>query len=314
MDLACLLAAVVVGTWNGQWFPSGRAEHRAPEAVEAETIRMAGERLAEGLRAVDPDGTNEVILCLNEIRGLCEATNLVAQIGRPGLRVAVITGYRRRDRFDMQQDVIATTLPVADPGWSKWKIYRRQFLPRGYARTAVILEPAVTANVYSVHLKSNYGQTSAELEEANRLQRTKAVEQLLAIEPSPTSRRRKNAPPRRPVIIAGDFNADRWSARFKKETLFDLFAQAGFADVFAGVPETARVTYPGKGRWSNSTFDYIMFRGFVCGGPTRVIPAQGVSDHNPVFTVLQIQPPEETGSRRTKTRWRTSKKENGEKP
>ena len=35
MNFILLLAAVVVGTWNGNWFPSGRAEHRAHPDVEA---------------------------------------------------------------------------------------------------------------------------------------------------------------------------------------------------------------------------------------------------------------------------------------
>ena len=62
-----VLAAVVVGTWNGNWFPSGRAEHRAHPDVEAATITAAAKMLANGLKAVDPAGTNDVILCLNEI-------------------------------------------------------------------------------------------------------------------------------------------------------------------------------------------------------------------------------------------------------
>ena len=109
MNAISLIAAVVVGTWNGNWFPSGRAEHRAHPDVEAATISASARMLADGLRGIDPEGTNDVILCLNEIRGPSAASNLVAQIGRSGLRVMSISGYRRRDRFDQQQDVIATT-------------------------------------------------------------------------------------------------------------------------------------------------------------------------------------------------------------
>ena len=36
-----IFAAVVVGTWNGNWFPSGRAEHRAHPDVEAATSAAA---------------------------------------------------------------------------------------------------------------------------------------------------------------------------------------------------------------------------------------------------------------------------------
>ena len=87
-----LLAAVVVGTWNGNWFPSGRAEHRAHPDVEDATATAAAKMLARGLAEADPSGTNDVMLCLHEIRGPRAASNLVARIGRKGLRVAVVSG------------------------------------------------------------------------------------------------------------------------------------------------------------------------------------------------------------------------------
>ena len=113
---ARLLAAVVVGTWNGNWFPSGRAEHRAHPDVEAATISASAKMLASGLRALDPEGTNDVILCLGEMRGPRAVSNLVAQIGRKGLRVVQVSGYRRRDRYDQQQNaaVASFRLPAEE--------------------------------------------------------------------------------------------------------------------------------------------------------------------------------------------------------
>ena len=46
---AILLAAVTVATWNGEWFPSGRAEHRASPEKEERTIRRAGDMLRRAL-------------------------------------------------------------------------------------------------------------------------------------------------------------------------------------------------------------------------------------------------------------------------
>ena len=123
--IACSFAlALVVGTWNGEWFPSGRAEHRANEQVERAAIRAAGQMLREGISAVDPSGEEDVVLCLNEIRDLETAQALCSEIGRTNLTVAVVTAYRRRDRFDQQQDVIMTTLPVAKANWSTWKTHK----------------------------------------------------------------------------------------------------------------------------------------------------------------------------------------------
>lgn len=279
------LAAVTVGTWNGEWFPSGRAEHRASPEQEAATIGAAGRMLRDALAKADPGGTNDLILCFNEIRGPLEAKALCAELGRTNLTVAVITGYRRRDRFDQQQDVIATTLPVASASWSKWKEAGRETPPRGYAKASVLFSPAVTGTVYAIHLKSNYGQTTEELVRINRAKRTRAIDQLIAQE---KPRRGKKAQP--PLVIAGDLNADKWAKAFAKETIFSTLEQAGFDDPLETLPSDRRITHPGKGKWGNSALDYILLRGIRAAGPPVIVPAEGLSDHNPVFVTLEISP------------------------
>jgi endonuclease/exonuclease/phosphatase family metal-dependent hydrolase len=287
-----LLAAVTVGTWNGEWFPSGRAEHRAAPEVEAATIAAAGRMLREGLDRADPAGTNDVIICLNEMRGpkaaklLCEAT------GRTNLSVVSISAYRRRDRFDMQQDAIATTLPVAHASWSKWRSAKGDTPPRGYAHAMLVLSPAVTAAVYSVHLKSNYGQTTEELAVRNRKKRSVAVSQLIDIE---EKFRGRNA---RPAIIAGDFNADAWRTSFAKETIFADLATAGYVNVLSALPPDGRATYETKGKWGNSALDYIMLKGLKTDAPPVIVPSGGVSDHNPVFVNVEV-PPDPSAPRRS---------------
>ena len=278
-SLFAVLAAVVVGTWNGNWFPSGRAEHRAHPAVEAATTKAAAKMLASGLKAVDPKGTNDVILCLHEIRGPKAASNLVARIGRKDLKVVIVSGYRRRDRFDQQQDVIATTLPVADAHWCRWRQAAKMTPPRGYAFAAVVIDPATTANVYAVHLKSNYGATSAELVAANREKRKRAVAQVVEQE-SPRKGR-----PARPVILAGDMNADKWRREFDGEPLFPLVEEAGFANALEELPSESRGTHP-SARYGDSALDYVFHRGFRSVARPQIVPNDGLSDHNALFTVL----------------------------
>lgn len=278
------LAAVTVGTWNGEWFPSGRAEHRAAPEIEAATVRAAGERLRQGLALADPAGTNDLILCLNEIRGAAAAEDLCRTLGRTNLAVAVVTGYRRRDRFDQQQDVIATTLPVVAASWSKWKEVKGKTPPRGYARAQVLLSPTVTATVYAVHLKSNYGQTTKEAERLNRAKRTHAIRQLIAQE------KPKRGRPDDPVLVVGDFNADKWLPAHAGETLFKDLAAAGFRDVLEALPPDQRFTHPGRGKWPNSALDYIMLRNLSPAGVPVTVSAAGVSDHNPLFVTLAPVP------------------------
>ena len=282
--LVALLAAVVVGTWNGNWFPSGRAEHRAHPDVEAATVRAAAKMLADGLKRIDPEGTNDVILCLNEMRGPRAASNLVAQIGRAGLRVVSVSGYRRRDRFDQQQDVVATTLPVADAGWSRWKQNGDLTPPRGYAFAAVVVDPTTTANVYAVHLKSNYGATTKEIAAANRGKRAAAVEQLVGME------RPKRGKKAKPALIAGDMNADKWGKGFEGEPLFPMLEKAGFANAPEILPPNRRGTHPSV-KYGDSALDYVFWRGFRSAATPVIFPNDGLSDHCALFALLQPDPP-----------------------
>ena len=280
MNVAALIAAVLVGTWNGNWFPSGRAEHRAHPDVEAATISAAAKMFAGALAEIDPRGTNDVILCLNEIRGPKVASNLVAQIGREGLRVAVVSGYRRRDRFDQQQDVIATTLPVAEAHWSTWKLAGKETPPRGYAFAAVVVDPATTANVYAVHLKANYGATTPEIVASNRAKRTRAIAQVVEQE-KPNRGRVK-----RPVVLAGDMNADCWRKEFRDEEMFGLLEAAGFCNTLALLPPRARGTHPSR-TYGDSALDYVFSRGLEPANPPRLFRNDGLSDHLAVFVLLK---------------------------
>ena len=278
-----LLAAITVGTWNGKWFPSGRAEHRAPEAQEALTIAKAGVLLRDGLAKADPAGTNDVILCLNEIRGPNTTEKLIGAIGRTNLAVAVVTRYRRRDRFDMQQDVILTTLPIVSANWSKWKNAKDKTPPRGYARANLLFAPSVTGTVYAIHLKSNYGQTSKKLADLNCSKRALAAKQI--VEQERVSKKKKG----NPVIVAGDINADKWAKQFSEDSVFAIFEEGGFLNVMDLIDPIARITYPGRGKWAGTTLDYIFHRGFKVVGKPFVLPAEEISDHNPVFVNLDCQ-------------------------
>lgn len=277
---AILLAAVTVGTWNGQWFPSGRAEHRGTPEAEARTIEAAGRMLREGLARADPSGTNDVVLCLNEIRGPEEARALCSAVGMSNLHVVATSRYRRRDRFDQQQDVIASTLPVVDSNWSRWKVAGAKTPPRGYVRARLLFSPAVTATVYAVHLKSNYGQTNDDIAYTNRVKRSLAAGQLLEQE------RVKRGKPAVPVIVAGDFNADRWGGCADVDTLFVPFSDAGFSNALELLPASERTTHPGRGKWGGSALDYIMYRGLEPKRLPVVAPSFGLSDHCPVFVVF----------------------------
>ncbi len=271
---AFALLAVIVGTWNGKWFPSGRAEHRESPEIEERTIDQTGRIFRDALKELDPLGTNDLILCFNEFRDPETAAALCQKMGRTNLTVAVTTRYRRRDRYDGQQDVIMTTLPIVESSFSVWKRpNRKHYPPRGAAFAALLIEPSTTAAVYCVHLKSNYGATTGDKQKANRAKRAQAIDQLLKDVP------RKGA---QATFVCGDFNADKWRAEFADETIFAAFEKARFLNVLEMLPTAERATYPN--RWhGNSTLDYIMCRGFEVEAPPLIVSSEGISDHHIVL-------------------------------
>ena len=272
--IAALILSIVVGTWNGNWFPSGRAEHRAHPEVEAATIKATAKMLAEGIAKMDPEGNDDVILILNEIRGPRVASNLMEQIGRKGLKVASISAYRRRDRFDQQQDVVVTTLPVVSADWKNWSNRGKETCPRGFARARVVIEPSVTAAVYAVHLKSNYGQgKNQEAARLNRVKRAHAVEEFVQMENGEY------------VIFGGDFNADKWKKEFSEERIFAILEGKGYLNLLGLLPPGNRGTHPNR-RWGDSALDYIMARGFDSAAMPIIYPNEELSDHFALFTRL----------------------------
>lgn len=270
-----LLLALIVGTWNGKWFPSGRADHRAHPDVEAATIKASGRMIARGLHQVDTNETEDVVLVFNEIRNREAAEALVSAIGRTNLVLASISGYRRRNRLDYQQDFIATTLPVAEANWANWEYRKEANPPRGYAFAAVVVEPAVTAKVYAVHLKSNYGAKDPDTARYNRLARANAIEQVIAKEKDSKY-----------VILAGDFNADKWKNEFAEEAVFPMLEKAGYSNPLELLSKRARWTYPNK-RYGNSALDYIMLKGFVSPEKPIKVPNTELSDH--YFLLTQVE-------------------------
>lgn len=231
----------------------------------------AGRLLANALQAVDPLGTNDVILVLNEMRDRTSAERLVRSVGRKGLRVAAMTEYRFRDGADEQQDAVVTTLPVVKSRWARWRYDPVANPPRGYAFASVVVEPAVTAHVYAVHLKANGGGKDAAQAMTNALKRAGAIAQVLRIEQGPA-----------PVILAGDFNADCWSGRFSNETVFAALDSAGFRNPLALLPPDRRRTHV-----SGCALDYILTRGFETAQPPVVVPVPSLSDHHAVFVLTR---------------------------
>lgn len=268
-----LIFAVLAGTWNLKWFPSGRAEHRASASVEEANFAAAADVVRTGMKGKGR------ILFLQELRDAGACSNLVAAIGDPKLHVAVASAYRdsRDNRLQWQQLAIVTDLPVIESGWKYAKRMGRKLVPRGYAYA--ILDGGADGRIacFCVHLKSNYGATKPEIVTANVAKREAMVRQVLAAAGKVQADR---------FIIAGDFNADRFQPNFSGERIFPMLKSEGFLDGWEGASPDERGTHPGNTRFPDSTLDYIFHRGFGKTRSRKLAPANRVSDHRMVVMRL----------------------------
>ena len=276
-------ADVLAGTWNMRWFPSGRAEHRASPSEEAATIQDAAD-LVRGELAKRHRHGDHVVLFFQELRDVFVCSNFVERIGDRTLSIATVSAFREFDRrLGWQQSGIVSDLPVIDASFSYWRRSRKILPPRGF--TYALLDGGTDGLIacYCVHLKSNYGSTTPEKREANRLKRELAMEQFQALT------KKVQAPDGRRVtriILAGDFNTDPFSGVFKGERTVDLLTEAGFVNCFKGMPLEARGTHPGNMRYPDSTLDFIFHRGFAGQSGCELSPAIPMSDHRMVWLRL----------------------------
>ena len=261
-----LIFAVLAGSWNLKWFPSGRAEHRASARVESANIADAADVIRSNLK-----GSGRIMF-LQEMRDAKACTNLVVAIGDTNLKVAVASAFRdfRDNRLQWQQLGIVTDMPVLKTEWKYSKKADGMFVPRGYAYALLDGGEEGRIACFCVHLKSNYGARKAAKKKENMLKREAAVRQVLAAAEKCGADR---------ILIAGDFNSDRFQRAFKDERMFPMLESAGFKDGWEGTDPSQRGTHPGSSRYPDSTLDYVFYKGYSRCASRSLAPAVPVSDH-----------------------------------
>lgn len=261
-----LIFAVLAGSWNLKWFPSGRAEHRASKRVESANIADAADVVRASLK-----GSGRIMF-LQEMRDAQACSNLAAAVGDARLKVAVASAFRdfRDNRLQWQQLGILTDLPVIEAEWRYAPRSDGVFVPRGYAYA--LLDGGADGRIacFCVHLKSNYGARNPSKKAENMKKREIGMRQVIAAA-------RKCRADR--VLIAGDFNADRFHKAFRDERIFKMLESEGFRDAWDGAEYSERGTHPGNTRYPDSTLDYVFYKGFPRRPLRFLAPEAPVSDH-----------------------------------
>jgi endonuclease/exonuclease/phosphatase family metal-dependent hydrolase len=265
-----------VTTWNLQWFPSGVPDVILPE-VEARRIQEAAQTIA----VLNPD-----VLLLQEVRDWESCQKLAEAIkASAGLEYHVTVCSAFKDPVGQMvgwQQVAILSKSSAQAAWaSPWTTKGILDPPRGYA-FAVFHFGQADVGFYSVHLKSNLVRGNDEkTKQINILKRELSAEQVVAR----SGEASKDFPQIKGFVVAGDLNTNR--DEFVSERTLGIFETAGFNDPFAILPLASRVTHPAKGRYPDTTFDYVLAKGLRHLGTPEILKSK-VSDHLPVTCELEL--------------------------
>src|SRR5207247_7873939 len=91
------------------------------------------------------------------------------------------------------------------------------------------------------------------------------------------------------VVVAGSFNTNPDEPQFVSEMTLRLLENAGFKNVFHGVPLEDRITRRGDGRYPDATVDYVFARNSEFLAGPRIV-ASDLSGHSPVACEAIVKP------------------------
>jgi endonuclease/exonuclease/phosphatase (EEP) superfamily protein YafD len=264
--------SLTVAFWNIQWFPG-----RRPNASKREEIRQIN-AVRGDIAQLDAD-----IIGLEEVRDFKRAGVAVATL--PGFKVDVCANFLPREgQTEAQQVAIASRLQPLSAWAEEWKSAGAMTPPRGFAFAAYQIAPRQLLLVYSVHLKSNRGDTRENIpirQESIRQLRShmNAMESAYGRLGTIT------------WIVGGDFNSSLDDKRFAGETTLRALIDNGFAWSWQNIPLASRTTLPPDRDFPAACFDHIFYRGATLRKAWVANTTAQASDHRAIAATLDLPPP-----------------------
>lgn len=290
--LVCLAALarfvsgdVVAMTWNMKWFPSGVANLKADAGAEERRILMAGGVVSAAYHDQRRKDAPGLVLLVQEVRDAGSCRRFAEASGISGLKVVAVSEFLDPAGVPYwQQQAVLSTLPVVDSGFAVWAHGDGVSIPRGFAYALLDAGADGKLLCFSLHLKSNRNDAGTLLgAQKNIYKREAAAAQVLAL----VRERHADVDGGVKIIVGGDFNTNEDNPLFVSESTLRSFYGAHFRSCFRDLKRSQCVTWPGRGGLPDSTFDYVLYRGFDRIVSRRIYPGSLVSDHNLVAIRLR---------------------------
>lgn len=185
----------------------------------------------------------------------------------------------------LQQIAILSKIPATASWAENWNTVSISDPPRGFAFASYRIGTN-DIGVYGVHLKSNLTRGDVERgRQLNILKRELAAEKVMRhINESPFNRTNQLEM----VFVGGDFNTTLDQNEFASERTLTIFQDNQFESGYEGVDLKQRITIPGKGKYPDTTFDYLFVRPKSISSKPIITPVT-VSDHYPVVRRINLQ-------------------------
>ena len=270
--LLLLLSAAHVGaeplritTWN------------LDSSVAPEEVSAAEENRLASVATV-LDSLNADVILLQEIRDRQTCERLAVLLKPARYRVAVCSAFTDVSGRPLPQIAILSRKSITAAWTESWKTDGAVTPPGGFA-FALVHHGSGEVGIFSVQFKNNATSgnferdtqlniLNREISAAQLVQRAASLGTKLIDQPSA-------------VVVAGSFNTDPDEPQFVSEITLRLLENAGFKNVFLGVPLEDRITRRGNGQHPDATFDYVFARNsdFLAG--PRIVASE-LSGHFPV--------------------------------
>jgi endonuclease/exonuclease/phosphatase family metal-dependent hydrolase len=262
-----------ITTWN-------LSSSVAPEADSAaEDNRLAD--IATVLNSLNAD-----VILLQEIRDLQTCERLAVLLKPAAYRAAVCSAFTNESGSPLPQVAILSRKPITAAWAESWKA-DGAVTPAGGFAFALIHHGSGDVGIFSVQFKNNV--TSANFErdtQLNILNREISAAQLVQRAASLGTKRIVQPSA---VVVAGSFNTNPDEPQFVSEITLRLLENAGFKNIFHGVPLEDRITRRGDGRNPDATVDYVFARNSdFLGGPR--IGTSELSGHFPLAGEAIVKP------------------------
>ena len=255
-------------------------------SIAPEANSTGAENRLEGIATV-LDSMNADVILLQEIRDRQTCERLAVLLKTARYRVAVCSAFTNLSGDYLSQVAILSKKPVIAARAEPWKAEGAVTPPGGFA-FARIRHGQGEVCLFSVQLKDNASNDDFERDtQLNHLNREISATQLVQ-QASSLGTKQIDRPSA--VIVAGSFNTNPDESQFVGENTLRLMENAGFKNLFQGVPWEGRITRRGNGRYPDGTADYVFARNADFLVDPQIV-VSGLSEHLPLGCEAILRPP-----------------------